>query len=615
MKNLDLNDAPIVLLDDCRPRHKAKPSLLFHSPEYIIQADHFDELADSFAAIDKAVADGLHVAGWISYECAQHFEPKLSTAISRKANEPLIWMMATPHRETLSAKDVEILFHNAAAGNAKRADLIKAEPLQSEDGYLDALDKVHEFIMAGDVYQINHTLPIPVELAGNAASLYQKLRARQPVAYGAYIDTGNSKVLSLSPELFLEKRGSALTARPMKGTAPRGHTLSEDEAIQTALQKDPKSQAENLMIVDLIRNDLSRISEPGSVSVPNLFDVEQYPTLHQMTTTVSAKASEGLRPSTLLAAMFPCGSVTGAPKVRAMEIIQSLEQYPRGVYCGTIGHFSPGATKAHDNWCLNVPIRTLVLDANGKGRMSVGSGVVADSDPQSEYRECQLKAAFTDGNPVDFSLIETMKLENGVVAAASRHLSRLEQSALYFDFPFDANEVESMLNEHTQALKDSDQVRRVRLLLDKHGAISVTSSEVDGAQSDTAGSICLSGVSTNSNDPFIYHKTTHRPLYKAAALAAQDLGLADIIFCNEKGELTEGAISNLFIERNGILYTPPVDAGLLPGVLRAELLAKQDTVKTATLREEDLKRADRIYIGNALRGLRRVNLVDMRWQP
>lgn len=618
MEELDLNNAPLVLLDDSQPGHRAQPSLLFHSPDRIIKAETFEEIGAALQAIDKAVAQGFHVAGWIAYECMRHFEATLAAAINDKAKEPLIWMMVTKHRAILSPLDVEALFHKSDHGNAHQAELKKGLPAQTEEEYIAALRSVHDYIVAGDVYQINHTLPIPVQLVGSATTLYRNLRQRQPVPYGAYINTGTDKILSLSPELFLEKKGSTLKACPMKGTAPRGQTRQEDKDIQLALKDDAKSQAENLMIVDLIRNDLSRISVAGSVTVPNLFEIEQYPTLHQMTSTVISTANDGLLPSELLAGMFPCGSITGAPKVRAMEVIHELEAAPRGVYCGTIGHFSPKTSQREERWCLNVPIRTLVLEENGAGRLSVGSGVVADSDPHSEYQECLLKAAFTDGDPISFSLIETMCYCNGAIEHLADHLKRLATSAVYFDFDYQQDIVDVALSDHIETITSTNDTRRFRLLLDKYGATTVTSHQIADTPPEAKTvplTVCVSGIKTQSKDPFLFHKTTHRFLYNQATAAAKEMGHADILFFNEKDELTEGAISNIFVEKNGILYTPPSNAGLLPGTLRQRILAERPNAYERTLTRCDLSSADNIYIGNAVKGLRSVTLSPTIWQP
>lgn len=615
----DLRQAPMVLLDDSRPAHRAGRSLLFHSPETIITAQSLADLPDALSAMDQAVANGLHLAGWIGYECAAHFEPRLKSVIKTMPKEPLLWMMATRHRTVMDHAQVGEALFDARRGVHHMARLTLGVSPVSEKAYLKALANVHEYIRAGDVYQINYTFPIPCQLEGDALALYERLRASQPVPFGAYIDTGptasgdNFQILSLSPELFVRRQQDRLTARPMKGTAPRGMTHDEDLAIADALKADPKSQAENLMIVDLIRNDLSRISEPGSVTVNSLFETEKYPTLYQMTSTIDAAPRSDLPPSALLAALFPCGSVTGAPKVRALEIIAELENAPRGIYCGAIGHFSPTdkTKQTGGDWSLNVPIRTMVLDGSGKGRLHVGSGVVADSVAAGEYQECLLKARFAQRDPRQFSLIETMRLdEDGTIQLLDRHLDRLASSAHYFDFPYDRQHVHSMLVEHIEALRPLEGARRLRLLMNETGAATIASSVLhEPSSSDQPLRVCLARETARSDNSFLYHKTTNRTLYDGAYARAHKAGFADILFFNERGELTEGAISNVFIVKGGQWITPPVSAGLLAGTFRSELIAaQQPAIHQQAIRREDLTTADEIFIANSVRGLRKVSL-------
>ncbi|MBL4836610.1 MAG: aminodeoxychorismate synthase component I [Kordiimonadaceae bacterium] len=616
MKNGNLTSVPFVLLDDSREVGKACNSYLFQNPEFIIEAIEFDQIEKALGAIDAAVENGLHVAGWISYECAQAFETRLKACITRQADEPLIWMMATKQRETLTGLDVQALLgENGGAPTGPALHL--GEPAQTRRAYSKSLKHIQAYIDAGDVYQINHTLPVPVTAKGSSLSLYRQLRANQPVAYGAYIETGQETILSSSPELFIRKLGETLTTKPMKGTAPRGRTLGEDQQQQETLRNDAKSQAENLMIVDLIRNDLSRIAKSGSVDVPNLFDVEQFSTLHQMTSTVTAEAQPTLQPSSLLKAMFPCGSVTGAPKIRAMEIIQSLETSARGVYCGAIGFFSPKTATEPENWCLNVPIRTVVLTQKKphgyEGRLNVGSGVVADSQPDDEYDECLLKAAFAKKESTDFSLIETMRVQSGKLNNLSRHMARLADSARYFDIPLVSAKVENSLNAFIATLPTTQRIHKVRLLLDKSGHVSLSAEEIEASSEIQAAeplTICLSALPTDSANAFLFHKTTNRAFYNAAFATAQFLGHADILFMNEKGQLTEGAISTLYVEMQGILYTPPIHDGLLAGTHRADLLATRDDIQVRTITQTELELADALYIGNAVRGLRKVTLVS-----
>lgn len=611
MAAIDFRQTPMVLLDDSRPAHRAGRSLLFHSPDFIIRADTLGHVPDALDAIDRAVEKGLHVAGWIAYECAAHFEPRLSPVMQSKAEEPLIWMMATQHAASLTSSEMAEAFHLAQRGNFHKSDLQMGASDITEGDYLAALSRIHAYIQAGDVYQINHTFPLPCALKGDALALYEQLRASQPVPFGAYIDTGTDtgfKVLSLSPELFVRRQGSRLAGKPMKGTAPRGASDKEDSAITTALRNDEKSRAENLMIVDLIRNDLSRISRPGSVKVSKLFETEKYPTLHQMTSTVEAEALAALPPSRLLSALFPCGSVTGAPKVRAMEVVAELESVPRGVYCGAIGHFSPGQNGLAD-WSLNVPIRTMVLNKEGVGRLSVGSGVVADSNPSGEYQECLLKARFVDTRHEDFSLIETIRLDaDGSFCLLDRHLSRLKASAAYFDFAFDEAAIRGTLEEHRGVLCPLQHPRRVRLLLANTGATTISSTQLEPSPDQTA-KVMVADTSTHQGDTFLRHKTTRRQHYDGAFASARKNGFDDVLFFNDRGELTEGAISNVFLVKDGSWFTPSLECGLLPGILREHLLATQvPTISECTLKIEDLLTADTIYIGNAVRGLRTAKL-------
>ena len=626
MTSFDLRGSPIVLLDDSRTPHKAGVSLLFHSPEYIIRADRFEDVDGAMKAIDEAHAKGLHTAGWISYEVARAFEPRLARRITKKADEPLIWMMATAHREQLTAAAVQDLFHDAARGN-RRLNSIQIKPAAHDrQAYLEAFGKIQNFIHAGDVYQINHTFPSAVEVTGDPLALYQRLRASQPVAYGAYINTGSGpdegKVLSLSPELFLEKAGNRLTAKPMKGTAPRGLNTIEDTDICAALQADEKSRAENLMIVDLIRNDLSRIATKASVKTNALFQTEKYPTLFQMTSTVTARAKQSLKPSELLQAMFPCGSVTGAPKVRAMEIISDLEETPRGVYCGAIGHFSPATKTRPEAWTLNVPIRTLSLRNSGEGQLSVGSGIVADSDGEAEYQECLLKGRFVTAPRPDFALIETLRLAEGRYQYLEHHLKRLEASADYFDFHFDLIEIKRALDEHANCAQQGS-VMRCRLLVTKSGHCSVTSTALEKAEyvdgSDLmsvlalplAGTIKLSRHVVDEHDPFLQHKTTLRTLFDDEFKLAQTEGHLEVLFLNGSGNVTEGAISTVYIIKGQQIRTPPISDGLLPGIQRAAMIAAfpATNVEIDSFGAKELYSADAILIGNAVRGLRRVTLI------
>lgn len=592
--------APYVLLNDCRDDSAAGESLLFTDPIQIIRANNYGEVGPALAALDKAISNGFHAAGWIAFEVAAHFEQRLSKRLMVKDGEPLIWLLVVKETETLSRGDVEALLEGY---DAPILSFTKNQTTKNE--YLDTIKNIKNYIDAGDVYQINHTFELPFTVKGDPLALYSRLRKSQPVAFGAVINTGEQHVLSLSPELFLEKTDTIITTRPMKGTAARGMTPEEDKALGEALQKDEKNRAENLMIVDLLRNDLSRIAVPGTVRVDALFKIETYETVLQMTSTISAEIDQNQSPSDILKALFPCGSVTGAPKIRAIEIIQEMEQAPRGIYCGAIGHFKPSG-----DITLNVPIRTLVTQEDGTGRLNVGSGVVADSVAEDEYSECLLKGQFlTNLNP-PYDLIETMRWvpDDGFLRLES-HLTRLMKSAHTFLRPFNRDAITDALK---QAVIDIDGPQRVRLTLGGDGEVTVTAAPLE-EPSDKQATICFARTTVCSSDPLLSHKTTRRAFYDDARLEAVAAdGVIDVIFTNERGEITEGAISSVFAKIGDTLHTPPLVCGVLPGVMRQTLLSNPaiNTAETILTKEMVLS-ADALFICNSVRELVPVTLLPL----
>ncbi|HTN61581.1 MAG TPA: chorismate-binding protein, partial [Devosia sp.] len=431
-------------------------------------------------------------------------------------------------------------------------------------------------------------------LEGDAVALYRDLARKQPTAYGALIATGSHTILSRSPELFVANQAGTLTARPMKGTLPRGRTLAEDDADRLALSQDEKNRAENLMIVDLLRNDLGRIATIGSVKVTDLFSVATFRTLHTMTSGITAQLRPGLTPGDILENLFPCGSITGAPKLRAMEIIADLETRPRGIYTGSIGHIAPNGDLA-----FNVAIRTAIIDQTGKGEIGIGGGVVADSRAQDEYQEALLKMAFFSDPAHPVCLIETLLWEPGTgFYLLDRHLQRLEQSARYFRLPFAAVNVNAMLAEPARTFT---KPMRVRLTLHEIDGLAVTA--VPLPPNPAVFRFAIAPDRLDSTSLWLAHKTTNRAFYDEPRQHAHAaLGVDEVIFLNENNELTEGSITNLFVERDGILLTPPLSAGLLPGTLRAELLATGRAIEQA-LTLADLETAQTIYLGNSVRGL------------
>lgn len=449
--------------------------------------------------------------------------------------------------------------------------------------YAQAIDRIQTLIEAGDCYQVNDTFPLHFTWFGHPLALYAALRQRQPVRYGGMVATKQGALVSLSPELFLERRGDTLTTRPMKGTAPRSSDPDE-------LRHSEKNRAENLMIVDLLRNDLGRIAQTGSVRVDSLFDIEEYPSVWQMVSQVSASAPEAPLDQ-ILRALFPCGSVTGAPKIRAMQIIGELEPDPRGLYTGALGWLAP-----EGDFRFNVAIRTLELLPDQHGKMGIGSGIVSDSDAAEEWRECLMKATFlTEADP-GFQLIETLRRTNGNCPRLQAHLARLATSATWLGFAYDLVAIETLLAKQPET---GDW--RIRLTLAKNGQFVVAATPLV-AEAPGMRLALLSPSRIDSRHPLRRHKTTVRAQYDAALHdIAESPELFDVLFCNERGEVCEGARSTVFVERDGRLLTPPLDSGALPGVLRAELLASGQAVE-ATLYPADL--AGGFWLGNAVRGLR-----------
>lgn len=582
--------APYILIE--KSTRPDGPAWLFEKPHRIISANTPDDVKAALAAMAGAQADGFYLAGYCAYELGHVWEEKLPRN-PQETGMPLLWFGVFDAPRNIAAAERVALFPVAswAIGGL--------QPAWDEARYTEAFNKVKAYITAGDVYQINLTFPLHFEFTGNAAAFYSALRHQQPVEQGAFIDTGDSQILSLSPELFfaLDAKGT-IAARPMKGTAPRGADANEDAALKNKLAADIKQRAENLMIVDLLRNDIGRVAAVGSVRVPELYHVESYATLHQMVSRVAAQLKPDVGRTAILPALFPCGSVTGAPKIRAMQIIHELEQTPRGVYTGSIGYFAPDGSAE-----FNVAIRTLHIQG-GKGRMGIGSGVVADSESANEYNECLLKAKFLRTTAPAFQLFETIRLENGTYHLLERHLERLESSARYFGFHYDDAHCREALDE----ARDAQGLRRVKLTLHHRGNIEITST-IFTDDDRPLWRVRMSEHVLDANDIFLKHKTTRRALYEAELKRADVLGCKEVIFCNADGQLCEGSFTNIFIEKDDMLYTPPLSAGLLPGTFRAELLATGEAVERPLYRH-DIMEADAFYVGNSLRGLRPATLVE-----
>lgn len=556
---------------------------LFDAPVGVIAGT---DTRAGLAALRDALAGGEWVAGGLSYEAGHQLEPRLM-GLGRGA--PFHWFgRFAPARFLPRAEALALL-----AGWRRRLAIGAPEPTVGRDDWMRAVDAVKALIAAGDIYQANLTFQARLPLSGHPAAVFARLFTPASAPLGGLVHDGAGRWwLSLSPELFFRLEAGALTARPMKGTSRRGASALADAALATALRADPKNRAENLMITDLIRNDLARVAETGSVRVEALFDIERYPSVHQMTSTVTARLAAGHDAVDALAALFPCGSITGAPKIRSMEVIAALEPEPRGIYCGSLGWIAPGGERAQ----FNVAIRTLAIEG-GDARLGLGAGIVADSVPAEEWAECLTKARFL-APAAPRTLIETMQLEpDGSIVRLHRHLARLEASAQRFGFAWDRAAVAARL-----AALEPGAARRLRLLLDADGAVAVQLSALPAAPAGPVG-VALVPLPVPADDWRLAHKTGDRGFYDAARRAG---GGFDCLFVREDGLLTEGSFTSLFVERAGRLLTPPARLGLLPGVLRAELLDSGRAVE-AELRVDDL--GSGFFIGNSLRGLMPARLI------
>ncbi|MGH9589507.1 MAG: aminodeoxychorismate synthase component I [Terracidiphilus sp.] len=605
-------------------------SRLFMHPLRVIEAREPAEIPALFAEIERATIAGHCAAGFFTYECGQCFE--LTAAMHKAApGEPLAWFGIYPRAFMFEHNAGSFVggappglhrfpgsqHRDAATGSGQArgrpANLaVEAEFALTESEYEHRVEAIHEWIRAGDIYQLNFTAPFRVRMRGNAAALYARLRRRQPVEYGAFIHwRAARRVLSFSPELFFHlgmgKGVRRIESRPMKGTAPRGRTTREDREQAEWLRSDAKNRSENLMIVDLVRNDLGRLCEFGSVEVRDLFAVERYPSVWQMTSTVTGTLRADVGFAQIFRALFPCGSITGAPKVRAMQLAAKVEDGPRGVYTGAIGFFSPERT------VFNVAIRTLELDGN-EGKLGVGSGIVIDSHAREEYSECLLKARFLKATeeewPEKFSLIESL-LWRGEYALMDLHLDRLEDSAAYFGFACQLQAVKEALIEHARGFADA-LARKIRLLMDGDGGVEISSEILSHVGADQGPArVRIAAERTDPRNSLLFHKTTHRPAYDQAFRAAVKAGFDEVLFLNTRGEVTEGAIGNVFVEKNGRWLTPPVECGLLAGVYRRQLLETRAGIEERVLFTEDLRAADGVYICNAVRGMRRA---EINWE-
>ncbi len=584
-----------ILIHDSR--RGGADSLLFQSPHAIFSTRRKEEVALCLAQAEEALASGNWLAGYLGYDLGQALEERLETLLPDLSKRPLLWLAAYAEPRRLDRAEAARWLAEAAPRNASAA---MSEPTftMSRGIYDEAFRRVKDYIAAGDVYQVNLTFTARFRFTGDPVALYRDLVRKQPVEHGALMRADDHWVLSVSPELFIAVEEGSIRARPMKGTAPRGRTLAEDDKLRAHLCTDEKSRAENLMIVDLLRNDLARVAAVGSVRVSDLFTLETHRSLHQMTSGILARRRSDAGFAAVVRALFPCGSVTGAPKIRAMEIIDEIEAGRRGPYTGSLGFAAPSGDLR-----FNVMIRTAVIGDDGEAAVGIGGGIVADSRATGEYEECLLKLQFFSEPYVPMCLIETLAWSKAEgFALLDRHLARLADSAGYFAIPCNLQAVRGALEDSVRGTSASRL--RVRLLLDEDGVLGVTASPLE-EPTGRPWRFVLASTSTSSRDRYLYHKTTHRALYNQERHAAQHAyGVDEVVFRNERGELTEGAVTNIFLEKGGRLFTPPVSCGLLPGVFRADFIERaRARVVDRVLSLDDLESADRIFLANSVRGL------------
>jgi para-aminobenzoate synthetase/4-amino-4-deoxychorismate lyase len=550
-------------------------ALAFERPRAVITASELSEVRRALARVDEAAGAGRWVAGFVAYEAA----PALDSALRARPRGPLplVWFGVYDAPGSRRPEPA------AAALGPLVPDVERA-------AYARSVQRIRERIARGDVYQVNHTFRLRGPFEGDPLALYLRLRTAQGGGLGALVHLGARAIVSASPELFVERRGDLVRARPMKGTARRGRYEEEDAAAVEALTTSAKERAENVMIADLLRNDLGRVARIGTVEVPRLVQIERYRTVLQLTSTIEARLRTGVGIAELFAAAFPCGSVTGAPKSMATRIIAEEETSARGTYCGAIGAVAPGGDAV-----FNVGIRTVELDLERNEAVAgVGGGITWASSVEDEYDEALAKGAFLTERVAPFELVETLRLEGGVYPLLARHLARLASSARHLGFPLDRGAVEAALGREAAA----GEPRRVRLLLAEDGGVRTESAALPSPAAEPM-PVALATARVSRHDPALFHKTTRREPYDAARRERPDA--FDVLLSNAEGELTEFTIGNLVLEVDGERVTPRLDGGLLPGVMRAELLARGE-VRERTVRVEDLGRARRLWLVNAVRG-------------
>ncbi len=569
-------------LKDKKNRH----NYLFMSPVAEVSADSYNGFSKKIKEVGRYIKKGYYAAGYVSYEAFYAMEKKIKK--TGRTPAPLMWF-------GIFKKPVKI--KSFRADEIKECGVYSIQNSVKKKEYLNSCNSIKKLIKNGEVYQVNYCYRKNFKLAGSAGAFFRKLTESQKVSYSAFIDDGKRNILSVSPELFFRREENNILMKPMKGTVIKTKKITDKKAEN--ILKNEKNKAENLMIVDLIRNDLGKICKTGSVRAGEIFETEKYGSLYQMTSSVRGRIGKNISFYKFLRALFPSGSVTGAPKIRAAQIIDSLEKGQRGVYTGAVGFMSK------KGGVFNIPIRTAVINKKDKtGCMGIGSGIVNDSVPGKEFEECEGKAFFlTKQRP---ALFESILLKNKRYRLSDYHIQRIKKSAVFFSIPFSPGRFRSELKKIRNKLKEGESYK-VKITLNTDGSLNSRAEKIPGFPAKKKTACVYTGQKADPKNIFLYHKTTYRGLYERALNYARERGFDDALLINERGEITEAAYSNVFFRVKNRLYTPPVKCGLLPGAYRRYMLEKgycEEKVLTA----RGLKKADEIFTGNSVRGRVKITL-------
>ena len=576
---------------------KKAVSYLYIKPIEIISVYKKDDLKYAFKFIQKLIDKKYSGYSLINYEAGFLFEERLEKLLLNQ-DKKLIQFCFFDKNGIKKFKSSKILFEENSQNKYSISDF-KLNKTKAQ--YLEDLKKIRKYLKQGDTYQVNYTVKGKFNFSGSCASFFQTLLFNQSAKYSAFINNVEEYIISLSPELFFEQQGKKIRSQPMKGTTLRGFNQFSDELAVTELKNSEKNRAENVMIVDLIRNDLGRICKYGSISAPALFDIEKYESLYQMVSTVQGNLRKKIKMKEIIESIFPCGSVTGAPKIRTMEIISEIEKEERNIYTGSIGLINPKEIK------MNVAIRTIKLDKNsGEGVIGLGSGIVWDSDHHKEYEEVLLKSKFLT-DPIEyFEIFETMRYESGEIKFLKEHIGRMKSASAHFLFKFPKKKIMKRIEKSISEL-DQRQIKKIKLLLNKWGEIKIEISDL--LESVDKVSVIISQNKISSIDRFRHFKTTNRKLYEKEYESYKSKGLYEVLYLNEKNELVEGSRSNIFLKKDTQWFTPALNSGALPGIYRKYFIENNINTSEKNIRMEDLLNADGLLLTNALRGEIKVNKV------